>query len=78
MTLLKAGARAGFSSTGRRGTRHSTPTASTSVVTRLLVATDRVETMSFSGVPTWVPQISRAFTAQGSLRLTALPVMKVR
>ena len=40
------------------------------------LATDSVETMSFSGVPTRVPQISRALTAQGSFRLTRLPVMK--
>ena len=40
--------------------RHSTPSISTTTVTRLEVATDSVDTISFSGVPTSVPHISRA------------------
>ena len=47
-------------------------------ITSELVATDSVETTSFSGVPTLVCARSRAFTAQGIFRFERLPVIKLR
>ena len=56
----------------------STKIAIITVVTRVLVATERVDTTSFSSVPILVPQISCALTTQGILRFERLPVMNAR
>ena len=76
--MLKAGCKIGDSRTGRRGIMHSTPMAITTVVTREETATERVDTISFSVVPTLVPTISRAFMAQGIFILIIFPVIKAR
>ncbi len=44
----------------------------------VVVAMDRVDTISFSGVPVLAPTISRALTAQGIFMLIRLPVMNAR
>ncbi len=48
-TCSNAGVRVGLSKMGCRGCISNTPTASTATVTKELVATERVEIISFSG-----------------------------
>ena len=48
------------------------------MVTREEVAMDKVEMISFSGVPDLAPTMSRALMAQGIFMLMRLPVMKAR
>ena len=51
---------------------------STRMVTSEDVAIDRVEIISFSGVPVLASTMSRAFMAQGIFMLIRLPVIKAR
>ena len=74
----EAGTSTGFSSTGRSGIIRTTPTTMTRVVTMALVATLRVEMISFSGVPTFVFAISLALMAQGIFMFVTFPVIKAR
>ena len=62
----------------RNGTNKITPTTITKVVTIALTATDNVEIISFSGVPTSVCAISLAFIAQGIFIFVRLPVKNER
>ena len=76
--MSKAGTSTGFSSTGRSGIISTTPATMTRVVTMALVATLRVEMISFSGVPTFVFARSLAFMAHGIFILVTFPVIKAR
>ena len=77
-TLSNAGRRTGLSRTGVKGIRRRTPMNITSIVTREEVATESVDIISFSLLPTSASAISLAFAAQGSFRFVMFPVMNER
>ncbi|WP_404988569.1 hypothetical protein [Clostridium culturomicium] len=76
-TLLKAG-RTGFCNTGCNGTRSITPIKITRIVTKLLIAMERVLIISFSGVPALACAISLAVIVHGVFKLDKFPVMKAK
>ena len=77
-TLSKAGLIIGCWNIGVSGINRRTPKNITSIVTRDEVATDSVEIISFSVLPTFVPAISLELNAQGSCRFVMFPVKNVK